>query len=315
MIGRFEAVDYDVLFDLHQKATPERYWLSPYLLRTHLESSPLLDFDASRWQTLSGGLKAFIAIKKSAAQLYSGPDPLTSHLGLMAFRDFKAGQELFDVVVDGLRSRGIQKLVFGQDNRHFFPGCPVDWPEMREFLERNGFAVLNEQVDLERDLTDYEPPVGVTDALAGDVIARPCQPADLPAVRAFFEGSFPGRWMYDAFQKWNLEGPETLMGLFEGETCIGFALIQQSGCHLPIGGAVWGKSLGDQWGSLGPIGVSESVRGRGLGDALLAASLLELKSRGARRTIIDWTTLESFYGKHGFQVARRYRSMVKDLSV
>jgi predicted acetyltransferase len=50
------------------------------------------------------------------------------------------------------------------------------------------------------------------------------------------------------------------------------------------------------------------MRGQGLGDALLAHSLADLSRKGTRQTIIDWTTLTEFYGKHGFAVTRSYRA-------
>jgi predicted N-acetyltransferase YhbS len=50
------------------------------------------------------------------------------------------------------------------------------------------------------------------------------------------------------------------------------------------------------------------VRGFGWGGALLAAGLMELQRRGVQRCIIDWTTLADFYGKHGFEKSRIYRS-------
>ena len=58
---------------------------------------------------------------------------------------------------------------------------------------------------------------------------------------------------------------------------------------------------------LGPIGVSEHVRGQGLGGRLLAASLHELAQGGARTCVIDWTSLVDFYGKFGFRPVRAYR--------
>ncbi len=313
MLGRFEFADYDVLHDLYRKAAPEKYALSPHLLRSHLQQSPLLDLNSSRWLVFDRELVAAAAIKHSASTLYTGPDPLTRHLSFFCFRNFEYAKELFGEVESLLRSQGVQKLVFGQDSRHLFPGCPVDWPEMLEFLVGQGFEILNEQVDLERNLADYTPPVGTFEALNETVVARPCRAGDLVELTKFFDAEFPGRWKYDCLQKWNLDGPDAIMGLFEGEACVGFALLQRDGTPLPIGGAVWGASMGANWGSLGPIGVAQSVRGRGLGDALLAAGLMELKRRGAQRCIIDWTTLVDFYGKHGFAVNRTYKSLVKNL--
>jgi predicted N-acetyltransferase YhbS len=99
-----------------------------------------------------------------------------------------------------------------------------------------------------------------------------------------------------------------LVGLFHKGDIHGFASIQGPGTQFPIGGAVWRNDLGENWGALGPIGVSQQVRGEGWGGALLSAGLLELKARGTKQCIIDWTTLGEFYGKHGFEKTRLYRS-------
>lgn len=298
-------MDYDVLIDLWRKQVPEKYAISARRLESHSVGSSTFDLDLSHWVTFDRALKGFIGVKASPAKLYDGPDVQTAHLSFLVFEDYEWAKQMLDEVVPALRGKGFTKLVFGQDNRHFFPGAPIDWPILEEFLKQYGFEAGGEQVDVERDLADYVSPCP---PLAEGFVCRVCESGDLPALRAFFETTFSGRWRHDVLEKWNLEGPETVMGLFEGEVCHGFALIQQDGCNLPIGGAVWGMDLGANWGSLGPIGISEAVRGKGLGDGLLAAGLLELQKRGARRTIIDWTTLIEFYGKHGFQVNRTYRT-------
>jgi GNAT superfamily N-acetyltransferase len=125
----------------------------------------------------------------------------------------------------------------------------------------------------------------------------------------FFEREFPGRWRYDMLWKVEKEGSyHGIVGLIYKGEVHGFASIQDQSTRFPFGGGVWRQDLGAHWGSLGPIGVSQSVRGFGWGGALLAAGLMELQRRGVQRCIIDWTTLADFYGKHGFEKSRIYRS-------
>ena len=107
--------------------------------------------------------------------------------------------------------------------------------------------------------------------------------------------------------------PGSIDLLWLGSTIQGFAMTQVAGCQRPVSGACWSESLGENWGALGPIGISSDVRGKGLGDALLGLSLQRLKAEGARQTIIDWTTLDAFYGNHGFEVTRRYEQFVLEL--
>jgi predicted N-acetyltransferase YhbS len=168
-----------------------------------------------------------------------------------------------------------------------------------------GFEKTGGHFDLERDLMDYESPVTPTPGLK----FREVTEADVPALGAFLQREFPGRWSHDVMEKVRVEGAaNTCFGAFEGGRLLGFALIQDWRHKLPIGGAVWRLSLGDKWGSLGPIGVAAEDRGRGIGDALLGSALTNLKNRGVHRCIIDWTTLDGFYAKHGFEVSRRYKT-------
>lgn len=314
MKGAWRLLDPDVAMDLWSRCAPGRYAISASRLKSHCFEAPLVDEDSSHWRTFNGKLTGFICVKRSAnPSLYAGPDPTQAHVNLLGFQDFAAAKELLDEACAVLRAKGVTKLVFGADSRHFFPGCPKDWEFLESFLRENGFEGDAESFDVERNMADYVPPTGCLDPLVAPYEARPCKGEDLPALTSFFDSTFPHRWKHDCLMKWNLEGPETIFGLFEGSVCLGFALLQKSGCTLPIGGAVWEQDLGADWGSLGPIGISESVRGKGLGNALLGAALAELKARGAIRSIIDWTTLSEFYGAHGFQVSRRYVGLARAL--
>lgn len=325
----FSTVDFADLAGLWNRFYPPKYRVDPGLLRSHTVESDVFDWGASVVETQGGHVEGFVIVKRSACpRLYRGPDPDVAHLAAIAFERPEVGVDLVASVKSILRDRGMYRLVFGQDSRHFFPGCPCDFPVLWDFLTIEGFTDEGpDQHDLERDLRDYDPgdalhPLGslatvqddltqhvpISQRSGGRPVACPVHRADLPLLEAFLAQEFPGRWHYDVMDKARLEGSEGVIGLFENGNCIGFALTQTWTDQVPIGGAVWRSDLGDRWGSLGPIGVAKTARGRGLGDALLGAGLLSLKLRGARRTIIDWTTLVDFYARHGFSVERTYRT-------
>jgi GNAT superfamily N-acetyltransferase len=271
-----------------------------------------MDWGASLVEVLDGEIVAFALVKKSASSLYKGPDRDTAHLSGIAYSDPLAGVDLLSEVKRVLRNRGIQRVVFGQDSRHFFPGCPTDQRWLSDFLTIEGFQEGDEVVDLERDLTGFASKYPVPEGCT----VRELVPDDAPELRRFLEREFPGRWYFDAHAKASAEGiGKTVVGLFEGGELNGFAIIQEGSHRLPIGGAVWRNSLGEDWGALGPIGVSASRRGGGRGYGLLGAALEILAKRGAKQTIIDWTTLMEFYGAHGFVPTRTYRSMILDLGL
>lgn len=217
--------------------------------------------------------------------------------------------DLLEETKNLLKARGKSKLIFGQDSRHFFPGVPEECSSLSQFLQVEGFRPTNEQVDLQNDLANftYDRPFPYGFEF------RPMRAGEDDIVDEFFLRAFPGRWRYDVTAKIHADGPECVfLALKEGKV-EGFALIQNWTQKLPIGGAVWKHGLGDNWGSLGPIGVSLDVRGQGIGGAVMGAALLHLKALGVRQCSIDWTTLIEFYGKFGFEVSRRYMGCVLPL--
>jgi GNAT superfamily N-acetyltransferase len=67
-------------------------------------------------------------------------------------------------------------------------------------------------------------------------------------------------------------------------------------------------------GFFGPTGVASTHRGRGLGGALLRASLADLRRLGYERAIIPWTDALDFYRKAcGATVAARFVTLTRDV--
>jgi len=248
----------------------------------------------------------FVAIKRSAnPALWAGKGQDTFHLSAICYREPEIGIDLLSEAKRVIRERGGYRLAFGTDSGHFWPGLPLDCAKTASFLMIEGFESGGDgYFDLERNLTTYHRVVDPTPGVA----FREVQDADLPALRQFLTTEFPGRWRHDTLYKVKEEGAaQTCFGAFDDGRLLGFALIQDWRHRRPIGGAVWRSALGERWGSLGPIGVAKGERGRGLGHALLGEALMNLKGRGVERCIIDWTTLDQFYGRHGFEITRRYQ--------
>jgi predicted N-acetyltransferase YhbS len=306
MITDFRQASIDAVCEIHNATFPARYAIDPLLLKQHTVDSPLFDWGAS---LIEPG-KAFVVVKRSADRLYKGPSSDLAHICTFGFNDPTVLLDLLKESKRCLINRGVLKLQFGTDSGHFFPGCPIDCPAVRDFLLIAGFQEGGLAHDLERDLADYVMPKPPPEGFE----FRAVQSEDLPELAQFFREQFPGRWQYDTFHQIDEEdNPSIVFGLFQGKTCHGFALTQLDGCKTQIGGAVWKKDLGDHWCSLGPIGVSKEVRGKGCGGALLGMALKSLKEQGGRRCIIDWTTLVDFYGLHGFEVTRSYHYCALDL--
>lgn len=308
MIRTIRREDLAEIAELWCNFYPRRYHVSAEQISYNTFDSGLLDWGASAViHGIEGKLLGFVLVKKSGSAFYKGPDPDSAFLSAIAFIEPGVGLELMEHAKRTLANRGVCTITFGTDWRHFFPGVPTDFPTLTNFLTIDAFDAGGESVDLERDMTTYVNPCP---AKFDDLIFRPVESADLELLHDFFLREFPGRWRYDVMQKVKSEErPEIVFGMFGPDRCEGFALLQDWTHRSRIAGAVWHLDLGEKWGSLGPIGISRDRRGRGEGNALLGAALERLRDRGVARAIIDWTGLVKFYGGHGFEVSRTYRSM------
>ncbi len=307
----FDKANFDQLAELWNAFYPEKYRIDADILRQNSVDSHLFDWGASIIEVEDNQVVAFAIVKKSAASLYRGPDPDQAHLSAIAFKHPNHAIDLFSESKKILLNRGVYRVIFGQDSRHFFPGCPLEANTLRDFLMVEGFESGVEQFDLQYDLANYVEEVPIPE----NARIRPVQLEEASILREFLEREFPGRWRYDTLAKIGLEERSDFVdGLWIDERLEGFSFTQDSSHKFPIAGGVWRQSLGPDWGTLGPIGISKSFRGKGYGNALLSESLLGLKRLGVRNCLIDWTTLVDFYAKHGFVPTHTYNSYTLQLN-
>lgn len=317
MLQTFRKANCEDLTEFWNRNLPPKYHVDSVILRANTFECPTLDWGAS-FVSLNedGEVNGFVAIKHPSTRLYPVRDPDEAHLSAIVFKEAKIAIDLLKASKRVLRERGIQSLTFGRDSAHFFPGCPTDLPALKDLLLIEGFEGNGEHVDLVRDVSDYEAPAGVQVLPEqGEISSRPLTPKEVQNLKIFLENTFPGRWVYDTSCKLESESdPTFVQGLFVNDHLKGFAVLQNPTCKKAISGAVWRKYLGENWCTLGPIGICPSVRGKGLGDALLASALTRLKNEGMKNCLIDWTTLTAWYEKHGFKVANTYKSLTLKLS-
>jgi GNAT superfamily N-acetyltransferase len=280
-----------------------------------LESRPLHP-DDTHLEFLDGVLAGFVCIA-SPAKPYRLNDT-TGHLRLLAvhpnFQRQGIGSRLLVWAEQTLVSRGANRVVIGTEPHHYFPGILLDkrlpitleieTPEnaLLEFFARRGFEIsTNVSNDLAREL-DTLPPLELPSH------ARIVQ-ADVEDVLEFVRQEFPGRWVYDTNFVLQQAEHQHLALEVDGRV-MGFALIGLRSDPVILPSSLW---LTEDCG-LGPMGVSSALRGQGLGLALLIAAMHKLKARGGTRMGIDWTGVQAFYQKAGFEVVRRYRHAFKTLS-
>jgi GNAT superfamily N-acetyltransferase len=313
----FKRANFDALASLWNSCSPDAYRITPELLRYNTVDSPVFDWGASCMDIDDDGKPtAFIYVKRPAISLYKVRERDTAHIGGIICPSPEVGVDLMSYIKGVLRDRGMYRVTFGQGARHFYPGCPNDFVSLRDFLTIEGFEQGGEIYDVQRDLATYQPPPGALDCLSSEARVRPLQHDELQAFWEFMTREFPGRWAYDVLNKVDAEGrPEIVSVLHVGGEIGGFALTQDSSHKDLIGGACFHLSLGENWGSVGPIGVAKGLRGKGFGDALLSSTLLTMKSAGVRQCVIDWTVLLEWYGKHGFAPGHTYRAFTLALDV
>lgn len=306
----FQEADLGALTRLWNGYLPARYHIDTPLLALKTSSSPFFNKGASVVAVKDGETLGWVAVKNAGN--WPGADASTGHICALIAPDPKFRQKLLDYAITLLEPRRLGKVTFGADPDHFWPGCPLDAPELLEFLTSSGFEQKAISHDVERDLSDYQAPEGALESLSSGATVRRCNPADRNALDEFFARAFPGRWRHDVMLRHSQE-PDQIFGLWASGKVEGFALTQNERTPRPIAGGVWRDSHGLNWCALGPIGLSEATRGRGWGHGLLAAALVALRDAGGRHCSIDWTNLLDFYGRHGFESKRQYAVLIRHL--
>lgn len=316
MVRLLKSSDKNACLNLWNETMPDRFEIDSRLLDLNLFENSLAVPEGAWAYDIGVALGGFAFLKRAPEGLYPDVPTHQLHLEALVGRSEAALDALLEAAISKARKLGAIRLVYGQGLRHFWPGVPAGDVLIAPALIRHGFVGGDLCVDLERDLEGYSIPAGVMERANPAAEFRVCTREDIPALEEFLKRAFPRRWWYDTMDKIRTEGdPSFIMTVFVDGKCEGFALTHDWNSKAPIGGAVWHVSMGDHWGSLGPIGVSEEVRGQGLGNAILAFGLDTLRARGVRQCIIDWTTLIEFYGIHGFLPTRRYTPYSLDLTV
>ncbi|MCX7026605.1 MAG: GNAT family N-acetyltransferase [Spirochaetes bacterium] len=306
------------LLELWNKCLGPSFPLDARLLRQRI-AVPGVEPALFAIQGLRGSLSGAAVVKRPASD---APNPSTSYISFLLVapecRGKGMGSRLLEESESWCRLKNAQRLRLGSDPGHIFPGFPVE--DSREssaariFFKTRGFIDEGIEEDLIADLGTMD--LSLAASLPPGLECSPCKPRLRGPLDVFLASSFPGRWRADIAQGFaSGTRDEDIVLLVEtaSETVQGFARIGDSSSPDLIPGLFWRPLLGPLPGALGPIGIAASLRGRGLGLELLRRSLAELKSRGARNTVIDWTDLGPFYARLGFVSWKRYLMMSRPL--
>jgi predicted N-acetyltransferase YhbS len=221
------------------------------------------------------------------------------------------GSLMYRKAENELKKVGITKLIVAGEMNNFFSGIPDPCEQSRAFFSEFGFQLNNgEHYDLTADISSIDfdcLPVSVN--RSEEFVSKPLSERDIPALELFFSTEFPGRWEYEIMHYIKQGGDlNHVVLLCKGEQVKGFCKV-----FVSQGEDDFTAQLGKNWGSLGPIGISQDVRGVGLGNRILCDSLQHLKVLGAHNVNIDWTVLKDFYGQFGFAPWRIYLGAYKKI--
>jgi len=240
---------------------------------------------------------AAVAEEKCFGHGVSGA-PLVRVFGDMQGVAVTCGKYLRVLAVDpGARRRGIgsallrdaeehgASVIAAEAGNYFTPGIVESDATTIAFLRSRGYA---EKASTHNLLADTRPS-------AGTIARRPAHD-EAENVLAFIEREFGRIWRFEAAKAFDTAVPQIFV-TEEGDTITGFAVHDVNNRGL---------------GFFGPTGVAAPMRGRGLGCALLLASLVDLRRLGFAQAVIPWTDALRFYRNCcGAEPAHRFIAFAK----
>ena len=227
-----------------------------------------------------------------------------------------AGAALLAWAEDWLLGQGCTFARLGGSLRPFLPGYPRELGRPDWFTHRR-FEVGKPDWDVAADLAILRPYHGSAGEAPAGVEARMAQPGEEAALREFFVRAFPGRWLYE-YDEHLREGGKisdyaVLITPDSGAPRIeAFCMTTMADSLRPLD-RFYMNTLPRPWVQAGPLGTSETLRGKGYAALVVNTALASLRARGGRGCIIDWTSLTDFYAKFGFRKFREYVGMTKRL--
>jgi len=221
------------------------------------------------------------------------------------------GSLLLGWAEDWLKMQGCKRIRVGGNLRPFAPGLPYAMCENLSFFEKRDYQSPVGQpyeYDIARSLKDYQSLYAKP--IQADL--APMQPGQESLLLDFLKREYPGRWEFEAreFVK-NGGRPQDYLLLRVNNKVEGFCRITLEDSERPIE-RFYPQRLPRPWGQFGPLGLSKSVRGQGLGGYLIDATALHMQSLGVNGCVIDWTSLVDLYGKFGFNLYNQYVSLYKN---
>lgn len=227
------------------------------------------------------------------------------------YRNKGHGKKLYDKSEKAIIELGLDRIILGGELNNFFSGIPAPNVSNKSFFEKKGFIInFEDHYDLIADASHIDfSNISVPYNTELQYSIRVYEKRNLEKLNNFFDESFPGRWKQEVMSNIRSHGDfRNILLLWQNENILGFCKVYMSTTI-----SKYDFNYGSNWGSLGPIGIDKKIRGKFLGNNLLREALINLKSRGAKNILIDWTILKDFYGQFDFKPYRVYRGAYKSI--
>jgi ribosomal protein S18 acetylase RimI-like enzyme len=225
-----------------------------------------------------------------------------------AHRRQGTGRALLEHGLRILDGRGVgQVQVGGGGCCYFWPGVPANLPGAWAFFAACGWQEAERSYDLVADLAGYATPPYVYQRIRrpGVEIAT-ASAEDIPAVLRF-EAQHMAEWLH--FYRHVAEGgghADIVLARHPDLGVVGTSCVLDPRAPWSEGEFTWERLLGRDCGGVGPLGVMEAVREKGIGLALAARVTELLQQRGLGMSYVGWTWLVDWYGRLGYRVWREY---------
>ncbi|KAE9374158.1 glycoside hydrolase family 3 protein [Stipitochalara longipes BDJ] len=210
----------------------------------------------------------------------------------------------------------LKSLEIGSNFPRFWPQVPIDLPqEVKDFFRHRGFhkSTAPGARDFYRDIRGAIAPPEVLERVSKMKLKFSPWSADLYEECIAKQQANKFSWVsgYKAMAAYNQY--DQVMVAFDPETNaqIGWTLMcsqatafGQMLAFLPL------MPSKEKTGLIGAVGIDESMRGKGVGLALMVKAIENLKERGIEGVCIDSVVIRGFYERLGFEVFWDYEGYV-----
>ncbi len=299
MIRKYKDEDFNAVLELLKKSLVHDE-ITSELLKEKLQGDPhfdremvLVTEDGDRITGFMQGVTRDIRGERIGYLKLMAVDPDNRKKGI--------ARQMYGMMEDLFRKRGVRKVrIFDVPLNYFQPGIDPRYTEALCFAWRMGFARFDDTTNLIADLEgrDWETARMEHDlAEEGIVISRATEEDRVELLR-FIEDEF-ALWRHEVSMAFQREPVAIHIARFN-DRIRGFS-------------AYNGNNVGNGW--FGPMGTSNVLRGRGIGEVLLKRCLSDLKAEGNKKAIIPWVGPIAFYAHHaGANVDRVFWRFEKPLN-